>query len=263
MHEQDIIDVLRSARGEVDAPAHRTHLRRALLMQKRQFAPLSRFLTIISMNRYYVSIGSVAAVVAVAMLVAVSPFSSHVVSAQEQVQRAYARAVEISPAVRAELETKMKSDMLATLAEAKAAPDLKIMTKEEFEKDGQFKFTTGKGPVGGVVSSVAVRADGSGEPGQGMGVSGTITASQVNLDSASGEASGSVAGFAASAVSSSWSPVKYLSYTDPMGRKVVLGLDANDTPVFKMSTMSAEDAKKMGGLPFEEAKTIESVEVSR
>ncbi len=295
MHEQDIIDVLKSARGEVDSPAHRTHLRRALLMRQQQFAPLSHFLTIISMNRYYVSVGSVAAVVAIAMLVAVSPFSSHVASAQEQVQRAYARAIELTPAMRAELESTMKADMLKTLAEAKAAPDLKIMTKEEYEKSGQFTFSTQGGAqnitVQGMTKATAVGATNmqfeNAQPvpvGEGGGTV-TFTTATASLEPSSipaGEihtaiaqgtvvvsgtvgpmATGTFAG--TTSANASWSaPVKYLSYTDPEGRKTVLGLDENDTPVFKISTLNEGDVKDMGnGAVGIEGKQIQMLNIEQ
>jgi hypothetical protein len=264
MHEKEIVTILQSARGETDAPLHRTHLRRTVLSapRDRSFAPLQNLITNISMNKYYLSVGTVALVAAIAVLVAVSPLSTHVVSAQEQVQRAYARAVAISPAVRAELEANMKADMLATLAEAKAAPDLKIMTKEEYEKDGQFQFRTGPG-AGGVQGSMTsasftvaqgqpseagvdavynVKANADFSAGQPVGVGGTVMGGQIMLDHPMGTASGTVSALAVS----TWSPVKYLSYTDKSGHKVVLGLDENDTPVFKMSTLNADDVKQMG-----------------
>ncbi len=280
MHEKDVIDILRSARGEVDAPMHRSVLRRALLMRQQRFVPLQRFVSIISMNRLYVSMGSVMAMVAIAVVVAISPLTSTVVSAQEQVNRAFTRAVQISPAMRAELETKMKADMLETLKEAKAAPDLKIMTKEEYEKDSQFKFSTGPGPMGGTIDAVELKHIEGGVPAEGgedvmftasataipagelhggtFSV-GTLVASDVHL--ASGTVA--VAGMSATTGPGSFSaPVKYLSYTDPKGNKTVLGLDENDTPVFKMASFNASALKQIDGqMVGVEGKEVEMINI--
>jgi hypothetical protein len=268
MKEKEIIKILQSVRGEVDAPAHRAHLRRAVLSQKEKgegvFAALRPYTHIISMNRYYFSIGTVAAVAAIAVVVAMSPISSGVASAEEQVNRAFTRAVQISPEMRAQLEGNMKADMLETLKEAKAAPDLKIMTREEYEKDGQLTFSSANGNQSITVQGMA---------GAGMPMAGTLEAEEGAEDmmftaSATAIPAGKIGGATFSsgtmvinsdiklatgtfsgttAANSSWSaPVKYLSYTDPEGRKTVLGLDENDTPVFKLSTLNMGDAKEMG-----------------
>lgn len=292
MHEKDLINILGVARGEVDAPHHRTLLRRALLQQEQRSA-LHSFVTLISMNKYYVSLGSVAAVVAIALVVAISPLNPQVVSAQEQVNRAYARAVAISPEMRAQLEGKMKADMMKTLEEAKAAPDLKIMTREEYEKDAQ--FTIGKGPhltTGGAIGvdtahAVSIKKIDGGElPPEGA------TFTVVNTDEG-GEAGFAAAGaqedvvFTATAAANLepgvaaggtfsagtfmaagpvqgeiLEPVKYLSYTNPEGGKVVLGLDKNDTPVFKMETLNAGDIKQFeNGVVGVEGKQIKMIRV--
>ena len=267
MQEKNIINTFKRVRGEADAPLHRAHLRRAVLSTPASsFTTLHNFLNIISMNKYYLSMGSIAAVVAVAVVVSLSPIDPNVASAQEQVNRAFTRAIAIPAEMRAELETKMKADMLKTLEEAKAAPDLKIMTKEEFEKDSQFKFSTGPSPVGGTISTVALKhVDGAPTEAGGnvmftasataipagelhaVGAveKGTFSAGTLVINSdeavriATGTVMSGVAGIAASPATFS-APVKYLSYTDPEGNKTVLGLDKDDTPVFKMATFSAD-----------------------
>jgi len=55
--------------------------------------------------------------------------------AQELVQRSMARAVRLTPEMRTQIEAKLKADMMQTLKDAYAAPDLRILTKEEYEKD--------------------------------------------------------------------------------------------------------------------------------
>jgi hypothetical protein len=270
MHDKDIIKILQHARGETDAPLHREALRRAILSKKRgSFAPLQDFITQISMHKYYLSVGTVAAVAAIAAVVALSPISPSTVSAQEQVQRAFARATALTPEMRAEIEEKMKADMLKTLEEAKAAPDLKIMTKEEYEKDAQ--FTISRGPMGtqGITEARAIHLahlDAAKKVGVGEG---TITFSHSAGTHIEGHEAGESVMFAAKEMvpadlkgSSEVSkvvvghnvmmggvhefsePVKYLSYTDPEGRKTVLGLDQNDTPVFKFTTLNASDIKR-------------------
>ena len=292
MHEKDIINTFKRVRGEADAPLHRAQLRRTVLSTPAStFTTLQNFLNIISMNKYYLSMGSIAAVVAVAVVVSLSPIDPNVASAQEQVNRAFTRAVQISPAMRAELEANMKADMLKTLEEAKAAPDLTVMTKEEYEKDSQFKFSTGPGPVmGGTLDAVAIKhVEGdpteagenimftasataipagelhpAGAIGKGTFSAGTLV---INSDEAVHIATGtvvsSVAGVAGIAATNATfsAPVKYLSYTDPEGRKTVLGLDKEDTPVFKMSMLNVGDVKEMKGVIEMKAQAVQMIHI--
>jgi hypothetical protein len=263
MHEKDIIKVLRNVRGETDAPLHRARLRRMVLSQSKDtsFAPLHTLAQIISMNKYSVSVGSVLAIAALALVAAVSPLSSpKVVSAEEQVQKAFTRAIAISPEMRAKLEAHMKADMLKTLEEAKAAPDLKIMTKEEFEKDSQFTFS--HGPVGGMVSvgtlggvagevgdsphTVAFAHSAVGVRAEGEDAIFTVSTEDPTEAGLQAPVHGSMMLAAHVEGGEEMAPVTFLSYTNPEGAKVVLGLDKNDTPVFKIATLGA---LQKGALP--------------
>lgn len=279
MKEYDIEQVLRRGAGEADAPSHRTALRRALLSAHPGAgyrSPLRTLVTFIVMKKHYIPAGALTALLIVGIF-AFSISSSSVAQAQELVNRSMARAVEISPEVRAQLEAQMKADMLKTLAEAKAAPDLRILTKEQFEKESQFSFSTGPAPMLGAssapttfksVSMTHVGVAPAGEQGATFSVNtqavpvgaiaGSITVSMV---STSTQASGFTvaplnskdmqdvkftAGTVVNAGMASFSePVTYLMYTDPQGRKTALGLDKNDTPVFKISTLNENDVHMM------------------
>ncbi len=276
MNEKKIIEVLGRLKGEADAPTHRAALRRALLSEQKnmpRFAALNYLITFKTMKRYYIPLAALALVVAGAA--AFNPGDPAVAQAQEQAQRAFTRAIAISPEMRAELEGKMKADMLATLKEAMAAPDLKIMTKEEYQAQSPFSFSTGPAPmldpteihtyktVSVTKGELAEDAEGANFTvinGSAMaGEAGTFNVATAPGDmptedvaftvSADAMMQGSKGITAATGVMSAGmasgsgfsEPVKYLSYTDPRGNKTVLGLDKDDTPVFKLATLNAED----------------------
>jgi hypothetical protein len=248
MKNHEIIEVLRRLKGEADAPTHRRALRYALISRSHRghsFAALQHLVIYFGMKKYYFSGGALAAVA----LVGILTFSTNnaVAQAQEQVARSYARATQISPEMREQLESHMKADMLETLAEAKAAPDLRILTKEEFEKESPF-----------TISKVApmdlppLPEGVEGEAGQrvvtfshNIAVSSTTEEKDVVFNArVHGVASGTGAhGAMMMGGMGAGEPVKYLSYTDPRGNKTVLGLDKNDTPVFKFTTISESNVQ--------------------
>ncbi len=281
MKEHDIIDTLRKLKGEADAPAHRESLRHALMAMHTShtgIAALRTTVTYIVMKKFYMPVGALAAVALVAALT-FNPTNPELAQAQEAVNRAFTRAVQISPEMRAKIEEKMKADMLKTLEEAKAAPDLRILTKEQFEAESP--FTIGKPPAFDWASSTDGKPHaisithriGEGEAGQGHLVEGRpvkvisddVRVFKVKTDGEAGVTAGAVGGVSAGFMGEMKEPVKYLSYTDPRGNKTVLGLDENDTPVFKFAEIKAEDIIKLKdgtiGFPAGQAIEIEAVDV--
>jgi hypothetical protein len=202
--------------------------------------------------------------------------------AQELAERAMARAVQIPVEMREKIEAQLKADMMETLKEAYAAPDLRILTREEYEKEAQFTMATGTPATAAfaavrnihtVNSDVAV----SGEAGS-FKVSHTAPLEWEGAVEAGAEpmvpgkgpvtvafraarampiASDTDVTFTRAATDTEFTagtmvagfdikqPVKYLRYTDPDGRKVTLGLDESDTPVFRIEELIATDIQHM------------------
>lgn len=262
MNEKEIIDALKKG-AEADAPLHSTHVRRALLSAHTQkgFAPLRRLITHIVMNRYSVPTTAFG-IVALALVFNFVAFDASTVSAQEVANRAFARAIKISPEMRAQLEEKMKADMLETLKEARAAADLRILTREEFEKESPFTISTttvslsaaGNLPAAGI-KTISIRAA-SVKPIAGEPVTithGTLAAGEpLKVSSAGFAVSAGTTMEPGTPMPTPPQPVKYLSYTDSNGNKTVLGLDEHDTPVFKFAEL-----KNMQIVPIEGDHLIE------
>ncbi len=247
MNEQEIIDALRKGK-EAEAPLWHGRTRRSLLLQHSRigrFALLRTFITHLVMNKYSIP-GTVLGVLALSLVLNFATMHTEKAQAEELAQRAFTRAIQISPEMRAKLEASMKADMLDTLKEARAAKDLRILTAEEYAKESNFTIST---------SSVALGIQGE----TGAAPKGTVTnvkftaARAVALDdeeagnitfntsiAAPGPAGITSAGMV-TASATMLTPVKYLSYTNPEGGKVVLGLDKDDTPVFKIATLVGKD----------------------
>ncbi len=272
-NEHDIIAKLKNAK-EAEAPSHQAALRSTLLSmhaaRRARFEPLQNFLNFISMKKYSIPVG-VFAVVALAFVINFGALDASKAQAEELAHRAYARAISISPEMRAQFEAQMKADMQETLKEALAAKDLRILTPEEFKKESPFTISTtsnvGFQAVGGGVGNAEFRnvkvikgEGGSVQAGEGgatftVSTGGPIEATSGDIVTVSASAmmpmsgvatAGTVAFNAATTGPSEMSqPVKYLSYTDPRGNKTVLGLDKDDTPVFKFSQLNAADIVHM------------------
>lgn len=290
MSERDITDIL--VRHErADSPRHKAALRRALLARHRAhtgtLAALRSFLTDTAMRKYSVPAMALG-VFALAFVINFTAIDAETAEAQELAQKAFTRAVKLTPEMRATIEAKMKADMLETLKEAREAKDLRIMTPEEFKKESPFTISTTSPMIGkGVGHVVAIR---------GEMATGTISLKKVNEDiiikrgeammaKPAGVLNFKVASGTPEAGAFEMSedptmapppgmkgnvmfsvdvratagervdmpepkePVKYLSYTDKQGNKVVLGLDENDTPVFKFTEM--KNVKLIEGAPVE------------
>lgn len=188
------------------------------------------------------SIVGVAACVLAVTLVPQQVFQTPVVHAQELVNRAAARVAFLPVETREEIEKRMKADMDQTLAEAKAAPDLRILSPEEFEKEmaEERKQMEEKGLPQAIELSTSVVG------------AGLVTTSAAPTDAQEihlykhGENGNSldhgfelvtdaeaVAAFSVSPINIK-EPVRYLAYTSPFRDSVVLGLDEDDVPVMKI-----------------------------
>lgn len=202
------------------------------------------------------SIVGVAACVLAVTLAPQQVFQTPVAHAQELVNRAAARVAFLPMETREEIEKRMKSDMDQTLAEAKAAPDLRILSREEFEKEmaEERKLMEEKGK--GMPSAIGISAA---PVEMGMVTMSAVTSTdmkEVRLFKRLGNeaeqdvtfevaTSAAVAGFKIAPINIK-EPVKYLSYTSPSGSSVVLGLDEDDVPVMKMIRLKF-DVMDQGG----------------
>lgn len=129
--------------------AHKRRLKRALVRAASSSGFKNVFLTLHSMSlaKKLVPLG-VIVIVGAAVIANVLPSSfTPPVNARELVNQSLDRAVTIPVETRKEIEKHIDADMEETLEEAKRAPDLKIITKAEFEredtketKNGAFKI---------------------------------------------------------------------------------------------------------------------------
>lgn len=264
MTEEQLQHILaRRGATAVDSSAHKRMLRAALLSVHAQKHGLSPYqlVDISRMSRILIPTGALA-VLAALVLTSFSMTPSSVAEAQEVAERAMARAVALSPDLRAQLEAYMKADMMDALKEAYAAPDLRALSKEEYEKDAPFTVST----VGtnGNAQFIAVDVEHVGEPMPAI-EGFTSAGEQANVDVifekrildesgatwTEGERVTDMPDFAP--------PVKYLVYTSPKGAKVVLGLDESDTPVFRIEEMHMGEMIRgpNGEIGFEAVRSIE------
>jgi hypothetical protein len=281
MNDEHVEQILASLK-EVHAPKHRTALRAALMREharvRRPYFALQSFTQYMTMKTALIPVSTFAVLALVTIgTLGVTHKSAE---AQELVERSMARAIQIPAEMRAKIEEQMKADMMETLKEAYAAPDLRILTREEYEKEAQFTMATGTPRTATIA---AVRKIHNAEADFAVaGEVGTFTVSSAPI---SWESSGAVSGeahgtedviafsHASGAVSVSAEPthfgftkvegedvkkvkftsgtfvggfdikqpVKYLRYTDSDGRKVTLGLDEEDVPVFRIEELTAKD----------------------
>lgn len=163
---------------------------------------------------------------------------AHSAQARELVERSMAKVLKITPEMRQEIEARIKADMEATLKEARAAKDLRTITKEEagvsfdMPEDGKgkvmFTHKVGVGEGFGTSTGDTIFAAG-----------GAIKGGEkvLFLNKEDGPASAGVA-FAGPTIKEAKT---YLAYTDTKGRSVVIGLDDEDTVVMKMVKMTGKD----------------------
>jgi hypothetical protein len=159
----------------------------------------------------------IAAIIVVAVVFGLLNQSTPV-SAQATVDKAMMRAGKLSPEQRANIEAKIKADLNKSLEEAKAASDLKIESGAP-EAVGFGRITA---PFGKIKDAFKFESKAEGDL---------------------------KAGRAFSITSSDGAPVseniKYMTYTNPEGQKVTLGVDENDMVVFKMIQLTEEQKQKL------------------
>jgi hypothetical protein len=163
-----------------------------------------------------------------ATLAKYNPLATKKALAQAAVKNAMFKAKQLSPEQKAKIEATMKADMNASLEEAYAAKDLTITDEEDMKKEGE---------AGIKVFTIADTKQ------AGVAAAGKITAS----------------------ASKGAEVKKYLKYTDPQGRQVALGLDADGVVVFKMVHIQITEGDRLrieneiktgGGFGFAPAGTV-------
>src|SRR6185369_12517058 len=134
------IEKLLASLDDVHAPKHRTALRAALMREhariRRPYFTFSALTRYITMQKALIPVSTFA--VLTLIVVGTLGFTHKSAEAQELVQRSMAAAARLAPEMRAEIEANIKADMMKTLEEAYKAPDLRILTAAEYEKESQF-----------------------------------------------------------------------------------------------------------------------------
>lgn len=145
--------------------------------------------------------------------------------AQEIVNNAMDHIIKLSDTDREALEQKIQADLKSSLEEAKQAKDLTVVPENEIQRMDPPKefgdkdvFMTkplnGDGPVGkGIIKKEF-------KPGTRVELSGKVMAPH---------------------------GIKVLRYTNPEGKKVILGINDNNEPVMKMMFLDKEDIKGLPG----------------
>ena len=168
----------------------------------------------------------IAAVVVIAVIFGVLN-QSPTANAQAAVNKAMVKAQKLTPEQRANIENKIKADLNQSLEEAKAASDLKI----ESGDTSNFGFGKISDSVGKVKDFFINKTD---APSSGAPVGIAFRSSE------NGE----------TPVSQN---IKTMTYTNPKGQKVTLGVDENDMVVFKMVELTEAQRQEM----MEKASQIE------
>lgn len=143
-----------------------------------------------------------------------NPFATKKAQAQAAVKQAMFKAKLLSSEDRAKIEANMKADMQSSLEEAYKAKDLTISDESEMRtegKEGNFTFALAK---------------------PGMLQPGAAAAGSVSSGMISSEANAKM------------EVKKYLKYTDSQNRQVVLGLNEEGVPVFKMMHIQISEGDK-------------------
>jgi hypothetical protein len=161
-----------------------------------------------------------------------SPLPPAQAEAQEIIDRTFDRIIKLTPEEQKELEIRLQADLQSSLEEARNAPDLRIVPEEELHRMTP-PPTEGEKPVYGFM---AIHQKPMHE-GQGLPESEMSAGTRVQVDNHKIMAP---------------EGLTILGYTNPEGRKVFLGIDKDDKPVFKIIKLEGKD---MEGLP-KEGKVI-------
>lgn len=203
--------------------------KRLLLMQLEQAPQQSRLgqgiakiTHMLSSHKYAFSTVTAAVLLAV-VAVAFNFFNLNATpqaQAQDAIKRSMKFADKLTPERRAEIEEKIQADLKATLEEAYNAPDLKILTPEEF--NAEFNSDAALNPKLDKILNVRLEhMNANVEVSKTDSFPGKLFFPKPNAD-----------------------VVKYLRYTDSEGRAVTIGVDKDDHVIFKAIKFSEADMQK-------------------
>jgi hypothetical protein len=147
--------------------------------------------------------------------------------AQDALKKTMKFAERLTPEQRAEVEEKIQADLKTTLEEAYNAPDLKILTPEEFQ--AEFNADAALNPK--LEEALNVRVDHLKESGA-ADESHKLESVPAKLRAFKLLKPGNE------------DVTKYLRYTDPEGRAVTLGVDKEDNVLFKAVKLNEADMQK-------------------
>lgn len=228
---------------DIDAPRFKQALKHSLM--KRHESKKGVFMFVENSLNMIKTIKIVALPVAAFVLVLAFVFMvpqsgiTNEVHAAELVQKAHSRTLDLPDEVRRAIESRIQHNLIDVLAEAKQAPDLRLLTEEEFQAEMEQKrsITSADGvnsPNGSfdmiTVGQVAFE-DGTTMDPEGLVHSGFIQVSSGTLPSM--EIGEVLLGLPVTLKE----PIQYLLYTDVKGRSVALGVDEDDTPVMLIVNM--------------------------
>lgn len=232
MRKEDLVAKLQSIDiPDIETPKHKQLLRSALLNAPRK-SFVSNFLNRIRQMPILQRIAStaVAAVVLFALFASGGTKPGENVAhanAAETLNRAFVKAVALSPEQRTAIEGKIKAGLMDSLEEAKRAKDLTYLTKEEFDRE--FNQMATPMPAPGEGGEIAIRFE------RMLGTEGKGRAGEIAIDPIQAEL--------LPAPTASKEPQKYLRYTNEKGAVVYLGLDENDVPVLKMMKLNIDGSE--------------------
>lgn len=242
MNEKHLIDSLaRMGTRTYETPRHKVALRRALVSAHatRSSSILSEWRshlgTFLTTKHVVMPIGALA--IFVLMFTTLSgPEDRSRTEARALLERSFARAFSLSPETQARLAESMDTDLATAYAEAQKASDLKIVTKDEFIA----RSTTLAQSVSESSAPTTRMMKASAQPTE---VVDTMAFSASLVDSAPvDDAMTLSAPVSARMVANEapLTPVTYISYTDTDGRTVLIGIDADDTPILRIITFYGE-----------------------
>jgi hypothetical protein len=209
---------------DIGSSKHANLLRADLIRRHEQTLGLSGVLNYIKESYKQMSlikkVSPVAAIIVVAVVFGLLNQSTPA-NAQDTVNKAMMRAEKLTPEQRANIESKIKADLNQSLEEAKAAPDLQIVSGEE----STFGFGRISAPFGKLKNAFTFKLENKQVDGEFTG--------------------GKAVGMAVHDSAIDPANIKHMTYTNPQGQKVTLGVDENDMVVFKMIEFSEEDKQQM------------------
>lgn len=210
--------ILSAARDfpEIATPRHERRLRTALLANRqfRRGGFLNFFNPNFMKNFSKIAVGATIALVFSLGIIPVAKLQAAKAEAREIVEQSQNVVANLSASEIAAIEKSLNADLGKSLAEARAAPDLKFVgeidLKIEAEKTAKMLRESLRD------GTASISEDGT----------------TVMIQKSEGSEKKNVIGH--SEIKNDFGKVKMLEYTNPAGQKVTLGLDENDIPVLKL-----------------------------